>query len=92
MKITNHGTSGLNPYVREWQKANQQTTRTGNEKDKIEISQEAMEMQKQGEPTKQEKIAQLKTEIENGTYVVDPHKLAEKLLTVFHQKGETGES
>ncbi|WAA12029.1 flagellar biosynthesis anti-sigma factor FlgM [Fervidibacillus halotolerans] len=91
MKITNYGTSGINPYKRDWQKADQLNTKTGNKKDQIEISQEAIEMQKRREPVGQERIANLKAQIENGTYTINYQKLAEKMIATFKRESETGE-
>jgi negative regulator of flagellin synthesis FlgM len=57
-----------------------------NAEDKIELSAEALEIKQFEEKaqllpdTRPEKIAAIKTSLENGSYQIDTEKLAEKLL------------
>lgn len=56
-------------------------------KDKVDISTEALEMQKQVEdpnsPQRKEKVDQLKKQVEEGSYRVSSEKIAEKLLSFW---------
>ena len=71
---------GTNPYQKINQK-NEELKKSQLGKDQISISDEAKELlEKTKEQTSQEKIDQLKAEIDNGTYKVDSQKLAEKIL------------
>lgn len=86
MKVTNYGPSGLNPYKRELQKADEMKVKTRKVKDQLEISQEAIELQKRMDPLRQEKISELKAKIESGTYTVDHQQLARKMYDYFKNK------
>ncbi|WP_312109697.1 flagellar biosynthesis anti-sigma factor FlgM [Brevibacillus reuszeri] len=56
-------------------------------KDKVDISTEALEMQRQVEdpnsPQRREKVDQLKKQVEEGSYRVSSEKIAEKLLSFW---------
>ncbi|WP_339060500.1 flagellar biosynthesis anti-sigma factor FlgM [Tepidibacillus marianensis] len=71
---------GMNPY----QKANQkrdELKKTDAKKDQISISEEAKELLgKTKEMTHQQKIDQIKEQINNGTYKVDSEQVAKKIL------------
>lgn len=56
--------------------------------DKVEISAKAKEPQKGPDLMKerQEKIAQLKATVENGTYKVDGKGIAEKMVNFYKQQ------
>ncbi|MEN0650735.1 flagellar biosynthesis anti-sigma factor FlgM [Caldifermentibacillus hisashii] len=84
MKITNYGPSGLNPYM-------QQKTETIKKKaektnDQIEISSEALKLQQQTDPARQEKIAHIKDQIQNGTYKIDHQELAKSIYNYYVNK------
>lgn len=58
-------------------------------KDEVSISQEAKEMlnaQKTQDPSRAERIQELKHAVSTGTYRVDADKIAEKLLPYFRPK------
>lgn len=84
MKINgNNRIMGINPY----QKANQpgldKAKKTGMGRDELQISTEALEMlnsQKTEELDRKERIAELKKQIEAGTYKVDSKLIAEKMF------------
>jgi len=73
MKINQYGTQPVNPY---------------HKSDKVEISAKAKELQKGPDLMKerQEKIAQLKAAVENGTYKVDGKGIAEKMVNFYKQQ------
>ncbi|TGV31005.1 flagellar biosynthesis anti-sigma factor FlgM, partial [Mesorhizobium sp. M00.F.Ca.ET.186.01.1.1] len=56
-------------------------------KDEVNISTEALEMQRQVEdtnaPQRREKVEQLKKQVEEGTYRVSSERIAEKLLSFW---------
>lgn len=54
MKITNYGPSGLNPYMQEMQKT-ETIKKKRKTNDQIEISSEALKLQQQTDPARQEK-------------------------------------
>ncbi|MGP4078948.1 flagellar biosynthesis anti-sigma factor FlgM [Pseudalkalibacillus sp. R45] len=81
MKINRYGNISNNPYKHQLNKpaeSQQQQVK----QDKIQISKEALEMQKnQGTSTERaEKIERLKNEIQSGNYQVDSGKVAKKFL------------
>ena len=87
MKIQNYGPSGLNPYKRELQKEEALKKNPMKTDDKIEISSEALKLQQQStDPVRQEKINQLKEQIQNGTYKINHQQLAEKIYNYFVTK------
>lgn len=63
-------------------------------KDAVEISQEAKELLENqkiatsgsNDPQRTQRLEQLKHAIQSGTYEVDAHKVAEKLLPYIHDK------
>lgn len=62
--------------------------------DKIEISSQAKEMQHASDAvtgSRQEKIAQLKAQIENGSYKVDANHIAKNMIN-FIKSNKKGES
>ena len=61
----------------------QQKTR---KKDQLSISDEAKALLEQAkEPVRGDKVAELKQQIENGTYTIDERKVAEKMLKWFEK-------
>jgi len=88
VKINNLGPSGINPYKRQMNNMDnaQKAVKAGS--DKVEISTTAKEMQKLSQPstTRQEKIEQLKLQVENGTYKVNPQQVAQSMIDFYTNK------
>lgn len=85
MKITNYGPFGLNPYQRDLQRADTMKKSTAKTNDQVEISSEALKLQ-QTEPTRQEKISEIKEQIQNGTYEIDHQELAKSIYNYYVNK------
>lgn len=91
MKISNYGQrpAGINPYERELTKT-KSARKTETERkadDKLEISEEALRLQKQYmEPARQEKIKELKAQYDRGTYTIDYTEVARKMIEAFNKK------
>lgn len=85
MKINNFGTSGVNPYKRQMNKLDNATKTTANATDKIEISTTAKEMQQvsQYAVNRQTKVDELKIQVENGNYKVNPTEVAKSILNFY---------
>lgn len=82
MKINNIGRLNVNPYQQVGKMEQVQKT---NKKDKIEISSEAMNLQKIGniELQRQEKIDSIKKNIQSGQYEVNPKEIAKKMYSFW---------
>lgn len=86
MKINPYGTQGINPYKRQMNKLDQSGKTTSKGADKVEISSEAKEMQQQVSnisPERQQKIDELKLQVENGTYKVNPKAVAKSIINFY---------
>ncbi|TCS83323.1 flagellar biosynthesis anti-sigma factor FlgM [Tepidibacillus fermentans] len=71
---------GINQYQKMNQKK-EEIKKTEQKKDQILISEEAKELlEKSKDLTRREKIDQIKEQIQNGTYMIDPKKVADKIL------------
>ncbi|WP_102344862.1 flagellar biosynthesis anti-sigma factor FlgM [Bacillus sp. Marseille-P3661] len=83
MKINNIG-SIHNPYMKQIEKM--EKAQKAAAKDKIEISSEAMELQKGSriETERQEKVAALKAKIQSGEYQVNPREVAKKMYEFWN--------
>lgn len=70
----------VNPYRQ--QEMRREEARTSGKRDQLEISNEALEMQRLQETEEERKarIQDLKEQVQAGTYQVDAKQLAEKLL------------
>ncbi|WP_221566973.1 flagellar biosynthesis anti-sigma factor FlgM [Alkalihalobacillus sp. TS-13] len=81
MKINRYGNISNNPYKHQLNKT-AETQQQQVKQDKIQISKEALEMQKNhGTSTdRAEKIEHLKNEIQSGNYQVDSGKVAKKFF------------
>ncbi|MGP3561711.1 flagellar biosynthesis anti-sigma factor FlgM [Geobacillus sp. BK01] len=84
MKIHHIGPMNVNPYQRQLGK----TERLAAGKaagDQVEISKEAKELQEAAswEQTRQAKLEQLRQQIENGTYTVDPQAVAKRMIDYY---------
>lgn len=86
MKITNYGPSGLNPYMQEMKKTETVKKKAVKTNDQIEISSEALKLQQQTDPARQEKIAHIKDQIQNGTYKIDHQELAKSIYNYYVNK------
>lgn len=71
----------VNPYNKQLDKVEKPQTQAANQKDKIEISKEALELQitNQHDVERQQKIDELKNKIESGEYKVNPQEIARKM-------------
>ncbi|KAA6447924.1 flagellar biosynthesis anti-sigma factor FlgM [Bacillus atrophaeus] len=86
MKINQFGTQSVNPYQKNYDKHAVQKT-SAQPKDKVEISSQAKELQNASDiKSRQEKIAQLKAEIENGSYKVDGNSIAENMVNFYKKQ------
>lgn len=84
MKINNFGPVNTNPYKKQIEKVDrlQKTMNT----DKIQISTEAMELQKGSriETERQARVEDLKNKIESGDYQVNPREVAKKMYEFWN--------
>lgn len=87
MKINNIGLSKLNPYNRNANQINREQQNKSSAADKVEISTTAKEMQQISQHTaeRKEKIANIKAQVENGTYEIDPDKIAKSIYKYYFQ-------
>ncbi len=56
-------------------------------KDKVEISKEALELNAQTSKVKEERLQELKQQIEEGTYVFQPEKTAQAIMAAWKESG-----
>ncbi|WP_394234940.1 flagellar biosynthesis anti-sigma factor FlgM [Niallia oryzisoli] len=85
MKINNFRPMNVNPYNKQLDKVGKYQTQAANQKDKLEISKEAMEMQitNQYDVERQQKVDELKNKIESGEYTVNPREVANKMYSYW---------
>jgi negative regulator of flagellin synthesis FlgM len=85
MKINPLGSQGINPYKRQMNKIDQANKTTGKAADKVEISSAAKEMQQESQITNErdEKVNELKIQVENGTYKVNPKAVAKSIVNFY---------
>lgn len=85
MKINPFGSQGINPYKRQLNKLDQANKAAGKTADKVEISSAAKEMQQESQITNERdsKINELKIQVENGTYKVDPKAVANSIVNFY---------
>ncbi|MDA7025516.1 flagellar biosynthesis anti-sigma factor FlgM [Bacillus sp. CLL-7-23] len=88
MKINQYGTQSINPYHKSFEKQTSPAQSATQQEDKVEISAKAKELLKSPDlmRERQEKIAQLKAAIENGTYKIDRASIAEKMVNFYKQQ------
>lgn len=89
MKISNNiGPSGINPYKRQMNKLDAAANTHNKKADKVEISSTAKEMQQLSQVSvqRQEKVEELKLQVENGTYKLDAKETAKSILNFYHKK------
>lgn len=76
----------LQSYQKMGQKSLEKNIQRTHQKDQVEISSQGQERLKQvrGEqPTREERISQLKQQLSTGTYQVDSSQIAEKILSYW---------
>lgn len=87
MKINDTGRIGaINNYQRQIDSQRQEIDRKAKRKDEVSISPEAKELLRAGEEmqnNRAERIAELKEQVQTGTYHVETGKLVEKLIPYF---------
>lgn len=85
MKINNLNSMGVNPYKRNLEKNTAAAQKTQSREDKVEISSKAKDLQQSNEVVKarQEKVQAIKTQLESGTYTIDPQAIAKGLLNFY---------
>jgi negative regulator of flagellin synthesis FlgM len=80
----------INPYLKQQAKTNQTEKGASTpKKDQLQISTEAkalLENKTQIDPARQEKITQLKNQIQSGEYKVNSREVAEKMYQFWFQK------
>lgn len=69
--------------MQEMQKTETVKKKTAKTNDQIEISSEALKLQQQTDPARQEKIAHIKDQIQNGTYKIDHQELAKSIYNYY---------
>lgn len=84
VKINNIGPSGINPYKRQMNKLEEMKKATA-QTDKVEISATAKEMQQVSSypVQRQEKVEELKVQVENGNYKVKSKEVANSLINFY---------
>lgn len=86
MKINNFGSHGINPYKKQMNKLDQIKT-SSKQVDKVEISSTAKDMQLSTiEKARQEKVEQLKIQVENGQYKLNPELIAKGIQNFYRGK------
>jgi negative regulator of flagellin synthesis FlgM len=85
VKINPFGTQGINPYKKQMNKVDQAGYAVNKQKDKVEISSTAKEMQQVSQLTsqRQAKVDELKLQVENGTYKMDSKETAKGILQFY---------
>jgi negative regulator of flagellin synthesis FlgM len=86
MKINNFGKVNLNPYQKNIMK--QEQIAQVKKSDKLEISSEALELQK-GSPIELERqnlVKELKEKVQSGEYEIEPKKIAEKMYSYWNEE------
>jgi negative regulator of flagellin synthesis FlgM len=85
MKINPLGSQGINPYKRQMNKLDQANKTSSKAADKVEISSAAKEMQQESQISNERdaKVNELKIQVENGTYKVDPKAVAKSIVNFY---------
>lgn len=87
MKVQGYGVNAVNPYKNQQVKTNEVKKSTLSFQDQLEISSQAKDLQgvKSYESERADRLSELKSQIQNGTYKVDSEKLARDLLNHFRR-------
>ncbi|MFD2442733.1 flagellar biosynthesis anti-sigma factor FlgM [Bacillus sp. CGMCC 1.16607] len=85
MKINHIGRLNVNPYNKQMEKM--EKTEKAVRKDKIEISTEALELQKMGDfdVERQEKIEALRQKVNSGEYEINAKEVAKKMYSYWSE-------
>lgn len=77
---------GMNPYNKQIEKM--EKSATVSKKDKLEISTEALELQKGGsiEAQREKLVEELKNKVNSGEYKIEPKEIAEKMYSFWNDK------
>jgi negative regulator of flagellin synthesis FlgM len=88
VKINNLGPSGINPYQRQLNNMENAKNSAKAGADKVEISTTAKEMHQLSNDStgRQEKIEQLKLQVQDGTYKVNPQQTAKSMIDFYIKK------
>ncbi|MGG1832702.1 flagellar biosynthesis anti-sigma factor FlgM [Cytobacillus firmus] len=84
MKVNNFGKVNMNPYQKQVEKL--EDVKKTKARDKVQISAEAIELQKGNSLEKEriEKTEELKRKIEAGEYQVNPREVAKKIYEFWN--------
>ncbi|EDL63912.1 flagellar biosynthesis anti-sigma factor FlgM [Bacillus sp. SG-1] len=84
MKINNINTPKINPYNKQLNKI-EQSKSVNKPADKVEISSQAKDMQiaKQFNIERQERVKELKVQVENGNYKVNHQEIAKSIKNYY---------
>lgn len=87
MKIEGFKTPAVNPYRNNQMKINQAKQANEMKTDKLEISSEAKKLSATTpiETERQQRVQQLKAQVQSGDYQVDANKLASNMLNYFNK-------
>ena len=87
MKINNFRPSGVNPYSNQQNKMDQLGKLKHKKTDVVEISREAKEMQSISsiEKERQTKVEELKAQVQNGTYNLQPNQIAKSMIDYYRK-------
>ena len=85
MKINPFSSQGINPYKKRMDKVDQAGRLVNKQKDKVEISSTAKEMQQVSQLAnqRQAKVDELKLQVENGTYKADSKETAKGIIQFY---------
>ena len=85
MKLNPFGSQRINPYTLQANKVDKVNRAANKQKDDVEISSTAKEMQQVAQLTsqRQAKVEDLKIQVENGTYKVDPKEIAKSMIKFY---------
>ena len=87
MKINNFRPSGVNPYSNQQNKMDQLGKLKQKKTDVVEISREAKEMQSISsiEKERQTKVEELKAQVQDGTYNLQPNQIAKSMIDYYRK-------
>lgn len=87
MKIHGPNHSNFNPYKKQIQKQ-QEMQKSDSFKDKVEISSKAKQMQEniKAQEARQERVEEIKQQVDSGEYQVDAQQTAKKMVNFFENR------
>ncbi|WP_339210956.1 flagellar biosynthesis anti-sigma factor FlgM [Aeribacillus sp. FSL K6-8210] len=88
MKIHSYRSSNVNPYQKQMDASKQMKVEV--QKDRVEISKQAKQLQQTSgfDLQRQEKVQEIKKEIESGTYKIAPDLIAKSMIQFYKKKNE----